>query len=104
MLRPGQGAVPAVQARRARHADGQLFGDGCAAHRLRHAVARRAEAAAADAVEHDPEKWIPVFGKDHAQKISPPRRYLAGARPAAFASAMAIGASWATRASICCGV
>jgi hypothetical protein len=19
------------------------------------------------AVEHDPEKWIPVFGKDHAQ-------------------------------------
>jgi hypothetical protein len=20
----------------------------------------------ADALEHDPEKWIPVFGKDHA--------------------------------------
>jgi hypothetical protein len=20
-------------------------------------------------LEHDPEKWIPVFGKDHAQRI-----------------------------------
>jgi hypothetical protein len=21
-------------------------------------------------LEHDPEKWVPVFGKDHAPKIS----------------------------------
>ena len=32
------------------------------------AAARRA-AAVAEAVEHDPEKWIPVFGKDHAPQI-----------------------------------
>src|SRR2546425_10842996 len=25
-------------------------------------------------LEHDPEKWTPVFGKDHAQTIAPPMR------------------------------
>src|SRR5215468_12419836 len=25
-------------------------------------------------LEHDPEKWAPVFGKDHAQIIEPPHR------------------------------
>jgi hypothetical protein len=25
---------------------------------------------ATDNLEHDPEKWTPVFGKDHAQTIS----------------------------------
>jgi len=24
-------------------------------------------------LEHDPEKWIPVFGKDHAQKRMIPK-------------------------------
>jgi hypothetical protein len=28
-------------------------------------------------LEHDPEKWVPVFGKDHAQTIEhdPEKRY-----------------------------
>src|ERR1700751_5443417 len=27
----------------------------------------------ADVLEHDPEKWIPVFGRDHAQNEDPTR-------------------------------
>jgi hypothetical protein len=30
----------------------------------------RRASAAQPALEHDPEKWIPVFGKDHAPTIS----------------------------------
>ena len=26
----------------------------------------------ADDLEHDPEKWMPVFRKDHAQTLRPP--------------------------------
>jgi hypothetical protein len=29
-----------------------------------------ADARSARTLEHDPEKWIPVFGRDHAQTVS----------------------------------
>jgi hypothetical protein len=28
--------------------------------------------------EHDPEKWAPVFGKDHAQTKNPPQKIKKG--------------------------
>jgi hypothetical protein len=31
-------------------------------------IRSRCAAARRNGVEHDPEKWIPVVGKDHAQK------------------------------------
>jgi len=43
-----------------------LFGGGHTANLPKGGVAHRFRALA-----HDPEKWIPVFGKDHAQKQKP---------------------------------
>ncbi len=44
-------------------------GAGAQDHRRRHHGRRRQYRGGA-AVEHDPEKWAPVFGKDHAPTIS----------------------------------
>ncbi len=47
----------------------------------RFAILRRARVRRGNAVlEHDPEKWIPVFGKDHAQIKKPLARFQEKAR------------------------
>src|SRR5262249_37134682 len=46
-------------------------------------------------VEHDPEKWIPVFGKDHAPKHMVPRVGFEPTSPRLQRGAFTRSASWA---------